>query len=167
MFMKTQKEATAYHEAGHAMACWLSDRNFKYVTIKPKGDSLGHLKRKNYIRFETMSITFPTQVGKFFIENFINGAGFVSEKMYRGRNNLVGAKFDFKNMYIRSLSDLPESFIKKYYTFLAEYTLTVFQLENNWIMIEAIAEALIERETLTYNDVINVVQEAMLNHINN
>jgi hypothetical protein len=113
-----------------------------------------------------MSIIFPNQVGKFFIENFINAAGFVSEKIYRGRNNLKGAKSDFKNMYIRSLSDLPDSFIKKYYAFLSEYILTVFQIENNWIRIMAIAEALIERETLTYNEVINIVQNSMLTLIN-
>lgn len=162
-----EKRATAYHEAGHAIACYLSDRKFEYVTIKPKGDTLGQLKRKNHIRFETMSITFPNQVGKFFTENFINGAGFVSEKMYRGRNNMIGAKSDFKNMYLSSLSDLPDIFIKKYYAFLAEYILTVFQIENNWIRLKAIAEALIEKETLTYVEVINIAQNEILKQINN
>ena len=36
-------EITAYHEAGHAVACYLLHKRFKYVTIKPEGEKLGEI----------------------------------------------------------------------------------------------------------------------------
>ena len=38
-----QRELTAYHEAGHAVACWALRRRFSYVTLVPGEDFLGQL----------------------------------------------------------------------------------------------------------------------------
>jgi hypothetical protein len=35
--------AAAYHEAGHVVACFLLKRRFRYATIEPDEDSLGHV----------------------------------------------------------------------------------------------------------------------------
>jgi hypothetical protein len=37
-------QATAYHEAGHAVVALLLGLKFRHVTIEPDSDSLGHLK---------------------------------------------------------------------------------------------------------------------------
>jgi ATP-dependent Zn protease len=37
-------QATAYHEAGHAVVALRLGLKFRHVTIKPDSDSLGHLK---------------------------------------------------------------------------------------------------------------------------
>lgn len=39
-----RRRATAIHEAGHAVAAIALGRRFKYVTLEPKGDSLGHVR---------------------------------------------------------------------------------------------------------------------------
>ena len=36
-------QSTAYHEAGHAVMAWDQGLKFHHVTIKPHGDSLGHV----------------------------------------------------------------------------------------------------------------------------
>ena len=36
--------ATAYHDAGHAVASWALTVRFRYVTIEPEGDALGHVQ---------------------------------------------------------------------------------------------------------------------------
>ena len=38
-------KSTAYHEAGHAVAHYFLHLPFKYLTIEPEKDSLGHVKR--------------------------------------------------------------------------------------------------------------------------
>ena len=40
----TKIERTAYHEAGHAVMYFLQHLPFKYVTIEPDEENLGHLK---------------------------------------------------------------------------------------------------------------------------
>lgn len=44
----SEKRATAYHEAGHAVAYILLDRKFDYVTIVPGGGFAGHLSGGQY-----------------------------------------------------------------------------------------------------------------------
>jgi len=36
-------EIAAYHEAAHAVACYLLHKRFKYVTINPEGKRLGEI----------------------------------------------------------------------------------------------------------------------------
>jgi ATP-dependent Zn protease len=38
-----REEATAYHEAGHAVIAVAVRRPFRYVTISPSEDALGHV----------------------------------------------------------------------------------------------------------------------------
>jgi ATP-dependent Zn protease len=40
----TKLERTAYHEAGHVVAHYVLRIGFRYVTIIPSGDYLGHVK---------------------------------------------------------------------------------------------------------------------------
>ncbi len=94
-----------------------------------------------------------------FAEDFINIAGFVAEKIHTGRKNLIGARSDFRNWFDTTLIDLPEQLSLKYQRFIFEYTMEVLQLTMNWDRITAIAEALIVSETLTYNEVWNVIRE--------
>lgn len=158
----TKQEATAYHEAGHVLAFLLLNRKFKLVTIKPDGVSLGAVNHRKVSgsKFEASSVTNPDQLAKFFTHDFIAGAGFVAEKLFSRKNNLKGAASDFLQIYNSTLQDLPERFSQKYLSFLSEYTATVFELRLNRSALSAIALALIERETLSYDEVIKIYIEA-------
>ena len=43
-------EATAYHEAGHAVFAWYKGTKIRKVTIIPDDDSLGHVRHSKIIR---------------------------------------------------------------------------------------------------------------------
>ena len=47
---KKQLEATAYHEAGHAVRAYRYDIKIKSVTIKPDEDSLGRITSDNLLK---------------------------------------------------------------------------------------------------------------------
>ena len=54
-----QREVTAYHEAGHAVAAFLEGRPIDFVTILPQEDTLG-------------SVTHPP-IGKWFRPDLVDG----------------------------------------------------------------------------------------------
>lgn len=166
-----QREATAYHEAGHAMAYILSGKKFRYATIKENNASLGHVRQRasrisidNYIN--SMIVT-PTDFPKLFLHDFINISGFTAEGIHTGKFNGKRALEDFMGIVDVTTHDLPERFVKQYMGFLSGYTMLVFQIKVNWLRIEAIADALLKRETLDYIEVINVIQDAVTEFIKN
>lgn len=161
--MKRRLDYTAYHEAGHAIAYLLMDKKFKVATIKPEGNALGYVshKRGNSYNFEFSSMLYPEKFNNHFTEDFINIAGFVAERIYSGRNNKIGADKDFRDWVDKTLLDLPKKLSQKYQRFLLEYATEVFELRINWIRITAIAEALLERKTLTYVQVWEVIKDKL------
>lgn len=165
MATKKRKEGVAYHEAGHAMAFILAGKKFRYATIKGDKTTSGHVMQRasrisidNYIN--SMIVT-PTDLPKLFLHDFINIAGFIAEGIHTGRFNGKRALSDFMGIVDVTTQDLPELFVKQYMGFLRGYTMLVFQIRVNWLRIEAIAEALLKRETLNYIEVINVIQDAV------
>jgi ATP-dependent Zn protease len=156
----------AYHEAGHVLALLLATRRFKYVTIVPENmkDGYGietsvHISRipseiKN--QWEIPSFFKPVKFNRFFRNDFINVAGLVAEQIYTGKKNKTGAGGDFEEWINVTHLGLPNKLSSKYQFFLLDYTKEVLELEINWLHITSIAEALIERKTLNYSQVIDV-----------
>ncbi len=95
-----RKLATAYHEAGHAVASYALNRSISYLTIAPEHEALGYLKHRRLDSFyEKMSAggdgLEPTD--KILLrEIVINYAGVVSESLLTGRNNWRGAGQDLR-----------------------------------------------------------------------
>ncbi|MEI6048850.1 MAG: hypothetical protein WCS03_08120 [Bacteroidota bacterium] len=151
------KEATAYHEAGHVMAFILSGIRFREVTIKPKkGSYSGAVKYKTHIRHELANIDFlyPGFFYKWFRWDIILVAGSMAEAIYGNSDFESGGHPDIVLLF-RTFSNLSKDMGKKYLDFLIAYTNEA--LINNWTKIEAIAKALLEKETLCYDDVTNIV----------
>ena len=86
----------------------------------------------------------------------INVAGLVAEQIYTGKKNKTGAVGDFEEWINVTLLGLPNKLDSKYQNFLLDYTKEVLELEINWLHITSIAEALVERKTLNYSQVIDV-----------
>lgn len=146
--------STAYHEAGHALASILANRKFKYVTIRRQNDKAGELVHYRRIRHK-YSIDQVDLFSKSFKHDFITCAGFMAEKSFIDSPDIEGSIDDLNRVNF-SVSGLPENLQKSYHSFLAEYTITILQEESNHARLKRIAEALIERETLSYSEVINL-----------
>jgi len=156
----------AYHEAGHVLALLLATRRFKYVTIVPENMKDGYgIETSVHIRgipseiknqWEIPSFFKPVKFNRFFRNDFINVAGLVAEQIYTGKKNKTGAGGDFEAWINVTLLGLPNKLNSKYQNFLLDYTREVLELEINWLHITSIAEALVERKTLNYSQVIDV-----------
>ena len=160
----------AYHEAGHVLALLLTTRRFKFGTIVPENmkDEYG-IKTSGQVRgipseiknqWEIPSFFKPVNFNRYFKNDFIKVAGLVSEQIYTGKSNKTGAGDDFDEWINVTLLGLPDKLNSKYQHFLLDYTKEVLELQINWQHITAIAEALIEKKTLSYAQVIDVFMQS-------
>jgi ATP-dependent Zn protease len=87
--------ATAYHEAGHAVAYFLSGRKFRAVTIQPNDDYLGCVEGFDANGFGPD--TSSTSRKRSLIERNINCslAGPIAEAQHTRTRNHVGASSDY------------------------------------------------------------------------
>lgn len=165
--MNKKLDCIAFHESGHAIAHILTGIPFKYVTIKVDeekdelgGRTLGHVLPDEPLskeEWEKLSILDPKEFNIFFKEDFIRLAGFVAEMIYRRRSNYKSSKEDFRQWVGTSLIKLPEKLSSKYQSFILEYIFQVLVTERNWSDITVVALALIDEETLTYDQVCTVI----------
>jgi len=165
--MKKRIISTAYHEAGHVIALLLIKRRFKYVSIVPEksknayeSGTLGHVKSfplRNKYQWEINTFLDPAIFDKYFKDDFVKVAGLVAEKIHTGRFNNLGAGGDFRKLFYTTLMDMPDKLSLGYQKFLIEYTREVLEMKVNWIRITAIAEGLLERGTLSYDQVWDVI----------
>ena len=120
-------------------------------------------KPKTSEEWNQYSILNPQAFERFFKNDFISLAGFIAELLYRKRSNYKSSKADFRQWAYTSLNKLPERLSSKYQSFILEYTFQVLQEETNWSNITAIALALIDEETLTYDQVCEVIDQNLSN----
>lgn len=154
--------ATAYHEAGHAVAAYHFGVRVKSVTIQPTDDSLGavihaRLDRRTAEMVEYGSIT---PGGREKVERMvvIVYAGGVAERQHKGRHNHRGAQLDYSTVinYIDKLSGSPEQ-TEAYLRWL--YIRTVDLVTNVlWPEIEVVAQALLEYRTLSGDELRQILQ---------
>jgi hypothetical protein len=160
----------AYHEAGHVLALLLTTRRFKSVTIIPENmKDVDGIKTSWHIRgipseiknqWKIPSFFKPVNFNRYFKNDFIKVAGLVAEQIYTGRNNKTSVGGDIDAWINVTLLGLPDRLNSKYQHFLLDYTKEVLELQINWQHITAIAEALIERKTLSYSQVIDVFMQS-------
>jgi hypothetical protein len=164
--MSKEINNVAYYEAGHVLALLLTQISFKYVTIDPeKINGITWIKIPLHLRVIKSEIENQQGIPSFFIANnfnrylkndFIKIAGLVTEQIYAGINNKTGDGVDFEVAINMTPHGFSNKLSIKYKDFLLDYTKELLELEINWLRITAIAEALIERKTLSYVQVIEV-----------
>lgn len=162
----TTDEATAYHEAGHVVAGYFSDRMPKYATIvpDPDGDSLGHCAHPPPPPNFRPDIQI-TPTGRDRLERAIVGmaGGHIAEKRYRGRANLHGSSKDRLNIaYLISYIAGPDE-EELYLKLLWKRAETLINMR--WAQVGAVACALIEQRKLHRDELQTVIRESMMAEI--
>mgnify|MGYP001068229630 CR=1 FL=1 len=150
---KDMLKYVAFHEAGHAVAyCYFfNGPRFKHVTIKPKGSALGHvLGRPSIWRpDEDTGVRFFVRLRDRIIRTL---AGPEAERKVRGRYNQRGASDDWKSVadlvFHMAGSERQVNALMRYFDVVTEEF-----IEFRWHKIEAVASALLERTTLSYKEV--------------
>jgi len=156
-------QATAYHEAGHAMVCWKLGVGIIHVTIIPKAESLGHILRHNILKEDDENDNSRAAKSRFEKAIKVCFAGPEAEKKFTGRGNHTGAAGDYENAlelvsHISGDSKLVGLFLK-----LMSYQVEcLIKNNNNWRAIKALAKALLEKETISGKNAKEIMERAFM-----
>ena len=164
--MATRLERTAYHEAGHAVIAWQRKyaKKFKYVTILPDGDSLGHVLNEDYSKsdFQDVFDVTLTQRAKMSDDVVAVLAGGIAEKKFVGRADHRGASQDYSLAIYLIDGFEPDGFWGKdgQRQKMMDYLFAVARENVNisWPLIKAVAVVLMEKKTLLYRQFLKVVE---------
>lgn len=152
-----QLRATAHHEAGHAVAAWRFGMRFKHVTLKAGDGTLGQMLRGRSPKWfkPDMDSSDRTRL-RAEHDIIVSFAGQVAECKFLGRRPRFGMEGDNQsalNMatYFCSSMSSAEAYLN--YCFLTSRDL----VNSHWREIEAVAEALLDRESLSHEETLEVI----------
>lgn len=155
--MNKEKEAIAYHEAGHAMMFIAYFKRFRYVTIIPEpGRTLGHLMGYKMHPQTVAKMEYDLNFNRAIEEVMCSWAGKLTEEKFLGKKVKAGFYGDFSNMaeFVGGLiQDVNEQ--HAFYKWIQIRTQGI--IDARWKEIEAIAKALLRRKKLSYKEVFEVV----------
>lgn len=139
----------AQHEAGHALMCVLLKRTFDCVTIKPDNGYVGAV----------LGLTDQGNERFLFQDALIFYAGLKSEELFSNSNLSVynGAQPDFQqvNRLVEAMAP-GNKLVAPIHQEIRETCSNL--LVNNWQSLKKIADALVKKETLTYQEVKNIIK---------
>lgn len=158
--------STAYHEAGHAVAAYFENIKVKQATIVPDDDFFGmvtHQQIQKHIRdaLEFGSIT-PTKRARTESFIIVSLAGSIAEQKHRGRSNYVGSAQD-RHDAVELVSRLSgsEEEANAYLKWLHVRAANLIKI--HWWAVDAVAKALLDSETLTGDELQQVIRTANSN----
>jgi hypothetical protein len=152
----TRLRRVAVHEAGHAVAAVLFRHGLRRATVEPGEDSLGHILTNRLPRSvrRALELEWPTAAQRRRVDGFLTMllAGPAAERRLAGRWNHVGAGQDYADaadVAMRASQDEADmnSQIE------AAVGRSIAFADDHWPAIEAVAEALAMRGTLTGGEV--------------
>lgn len=174
---KSEKERVAYHEAGHAVANYIiGDNKIQKVSIVPRGESLGcvmklptkekFLKLKSELLSDIKILLAGRASEELIFGNCSTGASNDLEKSSSIALNIV-AKYglnDNKSLFALSFDRMPDSLFLDYKMKAEEILAECYEevkalLEDNKEFLDAIAQNLLKKEELTFDDIQNIFKE--------
>jgi len=148
---------TAYHEAGHAAVLLVYDLPFDSVTIKPTEDSTGgsrgHILKPNPMMFEGGKRERNQIVRQYIVSAY---AGFEAERCFDPNADEGLSEEDFSNAWnlprdwdlpIKGCSYIGDEVYEQYLARQRQQARAL--VRKHWALVERLAQALLERETLS------------------
>ena len=161
--MKRKKvEKTAYHEAGHAVAAFYMKRSFRYVTIEPEEDSLGHIMYKKFRDSFNPEIDPDREIRKPLEKAIITAfAGPIAEQIFSGRKNRIGASSDFHGaldcaLYLCGSNEETEAYVN----WLWIRTKNMIRQPAKWCSVEGLAKELLDCRKIGYMKARRIIKES-------
>jgi len=157
--MKTRNRAanalrsTAFHEAGHVVASIWLQRPFKYVTIEPAGDALGHMQGWVPGKWFRPDMELTPRVRSLIdAEVSVLFAGGIAEKRHVGRSNRHSTRSDYSALvdlalYVGGDERTTNAYVK-WRQFAAEAL-----IDFHWSEVEQLANALLDQKRMTSTEV--------------
>jgi hypothetical protein len=144
----TESEATAYHEAGHAVVAFEVGRGVQLVTIIPEGDAEGRVRKYRLRGFHPDYETDGRTTRRLEQEIMISLAGGLAEARYKGHRRRLGDEKDLSHAldmasYVTGEPEECEAYI--HWLYLRTRNL----LEVRWGIVEQFASELLARRRLS------------------
>ncbi|MFZ0711072.1 MAG: hypothetical protein WAM53_13620 [Terrimicrobiaceae bacterium] len=158
------EQATAYDQAGRAVACWSLGFKIKQVTIAPKGEVSGFVTWLRALRFSCNSGLTRRSVGRYHDRIVCTLAG----QQARRRFNPQG----IRNKHPARDADLVTDLLLRLHGEERECNCALKYLEararnlvdHHWRTIEDLAKALLKYQSLTGREIANALQESRATH---
>ncbi|MFA6126148.1 MAG: hypothetical protein WC699_02490 [Bacteroidales bacterium] len=156
-------ERTAYHEAGHVVADYIVGFEIEYATIIPDEDSNGHVQSKEFANYyyEGFRLYHINDYQLAFNSIIVNLAGYLSERKATGKGKLLvdlgdyGSSLDlFKAFKISN--NLRDAMMGTAEGYLCD----IFNQERPWELVKLIAASLLERKTLTGQEITEIIENS-------
>jgi hypothetical protein len=154
-------EATAYHEAGHAVAAFHLGRPISRVTITPDGNVLGSV-RHYPIRGKWLQpdVVIDTRTEKFLEASItVLLAGPSAERKARGRWNHTGASSDREragDLAFRLVGS--EKQLQRYWAWREQIASDLWENAYVWEQVQRLAAELLKRKTMSGRAVREVLE---------
>lgn len=158
----------AYHEAGHAVACYLLHKPFHYVTIQGEDleGTLGHVMPWDAPASIRPDITMTARIRDWIERDvMVSFAGQVADEMagYSPLDpNYYGQRGDNASVIDRaSYVAQGDEQLEHYLAWLLARTKDMLALPWHWAAVEAVADALQERRRLSGREARRITREAI------
>lgn len=155
-------EATAHHEAGHAIAALRLGRPFRYVTIEPDEGSLGHVLFRAWDKRFHPDVNWSPRTEALLRDAIVTAlAGLEAQAKFTGRRDFRGARSDYDqaaDLASRACGSLKET--NAYLAWLCVRTKQIVSV--HWGEIRALASALLREKRLSYEGARDVFLNATL-----
>lgn len=153
---QTPLQIAAYHEAGHAVACYLLHKKFTHVTIKPGEEKLGKM---NYPEKMSKSIPSERKLATIRREYVVSFAGPIAKGILSGR-------CEFEDILpLVCLPSNPTEDNQKpngvlWKTLFIETKLLLYA-PRNWQAVMALTAELLKQESIRYQTAREVIKQAI------
>lgn len=160
------RRSTAYHEAGHGVACIVQGHSVATLTIIPGKRSLGHYVRPSVFGYVCDTRRERRKIARELI--IVCYAGWAAQKRFDPNANEGGSQLDYDqafnlstefSVFPRGISsigdDAHDVFLKKLRNESSRL------VRKHWRAVEALAEELFERRTLNGDAIETIVEPFM------
>ncbi|MFY9839299.1 MAG: hypothetical protein WAK55_23045 [Xanthobacteraceae bacterium] len=150
---KSQIEATAYHEAGHAVVAYFLNYKPELVTIVPTVDAAGHVIHPNPLHGFQLDID-DSDEARLRVESAITicFAGPIAQQRYNPRSwRRVHSQLDYDKIaelvsHVCDSDEQANAFIRW------RQIVACDMVKAHWLRIQLVAGQLLERENLSQTD---------------
>jgi hypothetical protein len=148
---------TAYYEASHAVALFLQNLPFEYVTIKPNAGSLIDFGKRDFQNLfnEQMTLHMRSRLEKHIIAYLAGGLG---GRYYTDNINDNERRHDLTVVKGWASQMVSEPELEAYLHWLTVRTEGLLITDQNWFMVETVAETLLVHERLSYRQVSQLIR---------
>lgn len=154
--------ATAYHEAGHAVAAVLLKRRFQMISILPDGESEGHVSLSGLGKVQSEVPVEARTRRKLEREILIYLAGPTAEALGTGTRELLINHTDLNEAVALAdhLTTSPRE-ADAYLHWLGLRAEALIRPPGPWAAVQTLATALLERQQLGYRRARQIIREAL------